>query len=134
LDNGIMPWLFEWDEVKGHHFQKEIAEAVGTCRAGAIFLGDAGEGAWQMEEIELLVAETKNRPSFNVIPVVLPNTKSNPQFPGFVRNRGWVDFRRDDPDPLQDLIRAITGLLPSRPNRLQDLIRVITGLWSSRTL
>ncbi len=110
IANGIMPWLFKWDEVKGHPFQHEITDAIKHCKlAGAIFQGDSGAGPWQKEEVDVLIAETKSRPFFNVVPVILPETTKTPNFPDFVASRSYVDFRQEEPDPLQDLIRAISG-------------------------
>ena len=89
-----------------------VIEFVMNLLAGAIFLGDAGLGKWQKEEIDALIAETKSRVLFNVVPVILPGATPTPRFPDFVANRSYVDFREKEPDPLQDLIRAVSGLFP----------------------
>lgn len=113
MENGVMPWLFERDGVKGHRFQPEIEKAIAnpTSRAGVIFAGDNGIGKWQDEEIDALIAETKRRAGFEAIPAILPGTTREPNLGAFLRDRSWVDFRKTDPDPIQQLIRAITGLV-----------------------
>ncbi len=115
IDNGVLPWLYEWDEERGRRFMPAIKKAIETCRAGAILAGDHDIGKWQEEEVDALVAETKHRPAFAVIPIVLPDATKDPDFPHFAGYRGWVDFRRADLDPLMELIRAITGLWPFMP-------------------
>jgi hypothetical protein len=43
-----------------------------------------------------------------VIPVLLPGASEEPDLPVFLAEMGRIDFRKLDPDPLQQLIRGIT--------------------------
>ena len=44
-----------------------------------------------------------------VIPVILADAPQKPKLPLFLREMTWVDFRKNEPDPLQQLIWGITG-------------------------
>jgi len=44
-----------------------------------------------------------------VIPVLLPDVGKVPVLPIFLKGMTWVDFRRQDPDPMKQLIWGITG-------------------------
>ena len=44
-----------------------------------------------------------------VIPVILPDCEGDLDLPAFLEGMTRVDFRRDDPDPLEQLIWGITG-------------------------
>jgi len=44
--------------------------------------------------------------------VLLPGSPSVPRLPLFLRQMTWVDFRSEDPDPLQLLVWGITGERP----------------------
>jgi hypothetical protein len=48
------------------------------------------------------------------IPVMLPDSPSQPKLPPFLEGMVWVDFRGTDPDPMTMLLWGITG------NRPQD--------------
>jgi hypothetical protein len=47
-----------------------------------------------------------------VIPLLLPDAPHVPELPVFLRLMTWVDFRRDDPNPLEQLIWGITRKRP----------------------
>ena len=44
-----------------------------------------------------------------LIPVILPGRKGMPRLPSFLGHFHAVDFRKEDPDPLEQLIWGITG-------------------------
>lgn len=70
----------------------------------ADFLG----GPWQYQELEAFLREFVQR-GCPVIPVLLSDAPHEPKLPVFLRGFTWVDFRRRDPDPLQQLLYGITG-------------------------
>ncbi len=109
---GIRPWL----DVKlrpGRSFQRKIVEAIKNTRSAAVFLGREGRlGPWQEQELDLLVAESTER-EYPLIPVLLPQAPEGVRLPGFLKTRHWVDFRRRDPDPIEELIRGIRAEGPA---------------------
>ncbi len=79
-----------------------------SIKAAAVFIGRKGIGPWQSEEMQAFLIQfvQKKRP---VIPVLLGSARKKPKIPPFLGNRTWVDFRVDDPDPMDDLVWGITG-------------------------
>ncbi len=44
-----------------------------------------------------------------MIPVILPDTPQDLELPLFLEGMKWVDFRKPDPNPLEQLLWGITG-------------------------
>jgi hypothetical protein len=44
-----------------------------------------------------------------VIPVILPDCEETPGLSIFLEGMTWVDFRKDDPAPMEQLMWGITG-------------------------
>lgn len=100
---GYLPWLDEWELAPGKPWISEVERQLGSIRSAAIFIGGSGQGPWQQIEFQMLLQEfvQRGRP---VIPVILQTAKSTPDLPLFLRSVTWVDFRIDDPDPMEQLI------------------------------
>ena len=77
-------------------------------KSAAVFVGKNGIGPWQQEELTAFLREFLNR-RCPVIPVILPDAATKPRLPIFLNSKTWVDFRKDDPDPMEQLIWGITG-------------------------
>jgi hypothetical protein len=108
---GILPWFDEWESRPGQPWQRQLEQQISTIRASAVFVGPAGVGPWQEQEIWGFLQEFSKR-NLPIIPVVLPNAPSVPKVPVLLGAMTWVDFRIDDPHPLQRLIWGITGKRP----------------------
>ena len=108
---GIHPWLDEEQLPPGQPWQRLLEQQIGRIKSAAVFVGAAGMGPWQEEEIDALLRVFKKRKA-PVIPVLLPDAPSQPDLPLFLGARTWVDFRRPDPDPLKQLLWGITGQRP----------------------
>jgi len=48
-------------------------------------------------------------PGCPVIPVLLTDAPTQPLLPVFLKEMAWVDFRAQDPDPMERLKWGITG-------------------------
>lgn len=105
---GLKPWLDVWELQPGVVWQFALEQQIESISAVAIFAGQRGMGHWQSEEIYAFLQEFIRR-KCPVIPVILPGTKTQPRLPIFLRNRHWVDFRLQNPDPFSQLIWGITG-------------------------
>jgi len=105
---GIWPWLDERELRPGLPWQRSLEKQIERISSAAVFVGDRGIGPWQQGELEAFLHEFVNR-GCPVIPVLLPNAPSEPKLPIFLKNMTWVDFRKNDPDPMQQLIWGITG-------------------------
>lgn len=108
---GILPWLDEWELPPGQAWQPLLEKQIGNIKSAAVFVGSAGMGPWQQQELYGLLNEFANR-RLPVIPVLLPDAPSKPELPIFLRAMTWVDFRSPDPDPQKMLVWGITGERP----------------------
>ena len=107
-ERGILPWLDEWDIPPGTIWIDELEKQLTNIQSAAVFLGPRGEGVWQNVEIRGLLNQffKRKRP---LIPVILPERKGNPRLPTFLSQFQAIDFRKEHPDPLVQLIWGITG-------------------------
>ena len=110
-EKGIRPWLDVWALPPGQPWQPLLEEQIEHIRAAAVFIGSAGIASWQENEMRGFIEEFRKRQA-PVIPVLLPDSPPNPHLPLFLRQMTWVDFRSQDPDPLNLLIWGITGKRP----------------------
>jgi len=113
IERGLRPWLDEWELQPGLPWQPEIERQFASIKSAAVFLGRAGTGGWQQEEVQAILSRFKKegRP---VMPVFLETAPADAAFSPFLDSRTRVDFRRKDPDPLDQLIFGITGQHPKR--------------------
>jgi hypothetical protein len=105
---GIKPWLDIWELQPGAIWQSELEQQIESIGAVAVFAGQRGIGPWQSEEIYAILQEFTRR-KCPVIPVLLPDVQEQPHMPIFLRNRHWVDFRLQEPNPLSQLLWGISG-------------------------
>lgn len=105
---GILPWLDEWELRPGLPWQRLLERQIEQIRSAAVFVGKEGIGPWQHMELEAFLHEFNKR-SLPVIPVLLPDAPKKPQLPIFLNTMTWVDFRKQEPDPMAQLIWGITG-------------------------
>jgi hypothetical protein len=110
---GILPWLDERELPPGQPWQPLLERQMAGIRSAAVFVGAAGVGPWQEQELYGFLREFVSRRS-PVIPVLLPDAPDTPELPIFLRAMTWVDFRVPEPDPLARLAWGITGRRPDR--------------------
>lgn len=107
-ERGILPWLDEWEFRPGLRWQKVLDEQIAHIKSVVVFIGPQGFGPWQDLEVDAFLRQFVKREA-PVIPVILPECEEIPKLPPFLEGMMWVDFRKDDPDPLEQLIWGITG-------------------------
>jgi hypothetical protein len=110
-DAGILPWLDEWELQPGLPWQRLLESQIASIKSAAVFVGAAGVGPWQQNELDAFLREFVDRQS-PVIPVLLADSPEKPELPRFLRAFTWVDFRALETDPLTSLIWGITGNRP----------------------
>jgi|GEM_PF-2740225 len=108
IKRGLRPWLDEWELRPGLPWQELVEEQIEEIKSSAVFVGESGLGPWQEMEVRGLLSEFVKR-KCPVIPAMLSNAPKKPKLPLFLREMTWVDFRKEDPDPMQRLIWGITG-------------------------
>ena len=107
-EKDLHPWLDEWELRPGIPWQRLLEQHINEINAAVVFLGPSGIGPWQQMELEAYLREFVKR-NCPVIPIILPGVSKLPELPIFLRGITWVDFRQDEPDPLERLIWGITG-------------------------
>jgi GTPase SAR1 family protein len=107
-ERGLLPWLDEWELRPGLSWQRLLEKQIQQVKAAAVFVGENGIGPWQRNELDAFLREFIER-DCPVIPVLLDNAPKKPALPVFLKGMTWVDFRKSDPDPLNQLIWGITG-------------------------
>ena len=110
-EQGVLAWLDEWELPPGQPWQPLLEKQIANIKSAAVFVGAAGVGPWQEQEIYGFLREFVSRKS-PVIPVMLADAPAKPELPIFLRAMTWVDFRVPDPDPLSRLVWGITGRRP----------------------
>jgi hypothetical protein len=99
----------------GKPWQPELESQIESIRSAAVFIGGDGTGPWQSIELRALLNQFVQR-GCPVIPVILPSvTLAAPKLPTFLQDFTWVDYRLDDPPPLDHLIWGITSKKPLPP-------------------
>ena len=111
VDQGIVPWLDQWELRPGVPWQRLLEEQIAKIKSAAVFVGREGIGPWQRQELDGFLREFAKR-NCPVIPVLLPGASVEPSLPRFLKEMTWVDFRVSQPDPLARLIWGITGKRP----------------------
>ena len=86
---------------------------IGSAKAAIVLTGPGGLGNTQQYERELAFVRQTTDPAFPVIPVILPETKTDLPF-NFLKVLTWIDFTHvanvsDAPDELQHLFMAVRG-------------------------
>jgi hypothetical protein len=109
---GILPWLDEWELPPGQPWQPLLEQQIERIASAAVFVGRAGVGPWQEQELYGFLREFVARKA-PVIPVLLPDAPSAPELPVFLRAMTYVDFRQSEPEPLARLEWGITGVRPA---------------------
>jgi hypothetical protein len=111
-DKGIKPWLDIWEIQPGLDWQDLLEEQISHIKSAAVFVGNAGLGPWQNQEVKAFLREFVQR-KCPVIPILLQSAPQEPVLPMFLKGKMWVDFRDKKSDPLGSLIWGITNCKPS---------------------
>jgi hypothetical protein len=112
-ERGLLPWLDEWELRPGLPWQRALEQQIKTIKAAAVFVGESGIGPWQDLELAAFLRQFVKR-EWPVIPVLLPGEKERPELPPFLEGMTWVDFRKSEPDPMEQLVWGVTGERPMR--------------------
>lgn len=108
IGRGILPWLDEWNLRPGLPWQDTLEKQIDQIKTAAVFVGENGVGPWQRSELNAFLREFNER-GCPVIPVLLANAPQKPNLPIFLKGMTWVDFRRQEPNPMEQLMWGITG-------------------------
>ncbi|GAK58628.1 methyltransferase type 11 [Candidatus Vecturithrix granuli] len=70
---GLQPFLDKWHLIPGEPWQEALERALDASRTCAVFLGKAGLGPWENEEMRAALDIRTSQPDFRVILVLLPD-------------------------------------------------------------
>jgi tetratricopeptide (TPR) repeat protein len=116
-DQGISLWLDTRELRPGVEWLTAIEAAIRRSRAAVIFKGPEGFGNFQRQEVSALFKLHADK-ELVVIPALLPGA-SGKDAGLFLGNIQHVDFRRRNPDPMNELISAVRGYGPPKIYSLQ---------------
>jgi hypothetical protein len=105
---GILPWFDEVDQQPGTPWQAQQEQQIGKIKSAAVFVGQNGIAPWQQMQVYAFLQQFVQR-GCPVIPVLLEDSPKKPSLPVFLSNMTWVDFRRQEPEPMGRLLWGITG-------------------------
>jgi hypothetical protein len=108
---GIRPWFDEWELRPGVEWQVELERAISAIHCAAVPIGPSGLGPWQNTELQGYLWEFHKNGRV-IIPVILRTAPLDIEpagIPIYLKNRTWVDFRIEEPDPFSRLLWGITG-------------------------
>ncbi len=107
IQNNLKPWLDEWEIPPGVPWQRVLEDQIRRIESAVVFVGRSGIGPWQRNELEALLREFVRR-GCPIIPVILPSAQKLPKLPVFLQGMMWIDFRKNVPNPIEQLIWGIT--------------------------
>jgi len=111
-------WLDKWILIPGEPFRQAMYKGLEESKTCAVFVGNETPKGWFEEEIgKALQIQTKNK-AYRVIPVLLPNSKSE-FITDFLELRTWVDLRDgiNNMDNFSGLVCGIKGIPRERIKR-----------------
>jgi hypothetical protein len=119
----VRPWFDRWDLIPGVPAQPAVVEALKSCGAMALIVGQAGIAPEQTEHLKIAIdlrsssarsGASATRPPLRVIPVLLPGVKrpSPEKLPPVLAAIPWVEFPKtlDDSRALQTLAAGVRAL------------------------
>jgi hypothetical protein len=106
--HNILPWFDSINVQPGTPRRQQQEEQIEKIPAAAVFVGQHAVADWQALQMYSFIEQFVQRGS-PVIPVLLADAPQKPKLPVFLANFAWVDFRKQVPDPIKQLIWGITG-------------------------
>lgn len=105
---GILPWFDCIDAKPGTLKRLQQEQQIEKIPATAIFVGQYAVADWQALQMYAFLEQYVERNCI-VIPVLLADAPQKPKLPVYLANFEWVDFRKQVPEPIGQLIWGITG-------------------------
>lgn len=111
LQAGVYAWLDKYDFEPFRRWQDQLEEIIPQIKAAAIFIGSSGVGPWADIEMKEFLVEFAKNPKLRMGLVILPGCPDEliNTVPRFLKGFHWVDFRQQNPEPMEQLIWGITG-------------------------
>jgi hypothetical protein len=111
-NKGLKPFFDRRNLAAGLPWVRALEQAIGAAKAAIVLIGPRGLGNTQQRELAF-VRQTRD-PAFPVVPVILPETTTDPPF-DFLRVLTWIDFshvtRVSDAPPAHLILQRVALLL-----------------------
>jgi hypothetical protein len=116
-DAKLIVWFDQWRNIPGNPWQEDLENALDQSRCCVVFLGPSGLGAWQNEELRVVIDDRISQKSIRIVPVLLPKVprpEKESRIPKFLRRLNWVAFEEhwNEPETLRKLVCGIKGEAP----------------------
>jgi hypothetical protein len=111
-ERGILPWLDEWDLEPGKVWIDELEIIISQVKSAVVCVGPNQTGPWEKIEIRTLLRKFVEG-DLKVIPTILEGTTEEPDWSMFLDDFHRVDFRKQEPNPFEQLVWGVTGQRPS---------------------
>tara|TARA_R110002020_G_scaffold190124_1_gene389533 strand:- start:4654 stop:5247 length:594 start_codon:yes stop_codon:yes gene_type:complete len=114
-DHNLKVWLDKWIIVPGEPFIQSLSKGLDEAKTCVVIIGNNTPKGWFSEEIGKALNKQSRDKSFRVIPLLLPDVKSN-FVDSFLELRSWVKFdaNLDELRPFHELTCGIKGISPGR--------------------
>jgi hypothetical protein len=120
---GIKVWFDKWNLIPGKPWMEALEDGIKNSRCILVFLGEAGFGKWENEEMRAALTSMVAKLNESVIPVLLPGIKEENIYGQlFLGRNTWVKFQEDLDDPAA-LELLIAGILGVEPGDIEELLK-----------
>ena len=117
-ERGILPWPYDWERP-----QTDIP--VFQIKEVAFFVGTRGTGPGSGRDLASFWQDVREK-GCTIIPNLVQGAPTTPKPPTQFTHLPWIDFRQNTPDPVELLLKAVTGGR-SRPSHRQSSAWVVGG-------
>ena len=117
-ERGILPWPYDWERPQTHF-------PIIQIKSVAFFVGAHGSGPGNGRQLAAFWHDVAVNDCI-VIPNLIQGGPTAPAPAVQFTNLPWLDFRQSTPDPLEQLIKAITGGR-NRTSPRQNSVWVVEG-------
>jgi small GTP-binding protein len=108
IEMGILPWLFERDQRLEPDWRERLQDIINMNKSGVVFQSNNGMSIFQQKEIVTLLSHSNSQTrSFPITLAILPGTADTPTLTSLSSTQHVVDFRKNEPDPIESLIKTL---------------------------
>lgn len=106
-DQQLKVWLDEWVVRPGEVWQHTLEKQIKHIKVATVFFGPHEIRGWRRLEEDAFLREFAQREYLAIIPVILKSAPPELELPLFLQGFHLVDFRKQRPDPLYQMLWGI---------------------------
>lgn len=125
---GINVFIDVDELIPGDKISLSLNQAIDDSFSIAILIGSYPLSNWQVNELDIALANKERDDAFRVIPMLLPGDYE-PKLPDFLIQYTWVDFRKSSFEDLNtnDFIQLLAGIWDITPREARERIATTTS-------